>query len=306
MWPKFRGLLFYAVSSVYLAVACTVLLILLKQVWHPQLFRFLNRTWLLFVAQDVGSTGRGFFNSTTVSILGILIVVAIIWYVQGRQAMRQHVEESAAMAAVGSITVLLVVYGTQFLWKVAHAAYGDHQSFVQANENLKAENRVLATDLEARKNGIFTTDPVFVNIIYLLQAFSNFRNGLHGEPCVVRVTAPSESLAFASTIAQFQIATSNCFTFGPDPNVWMNPDLEKEAKDGMVNDAIVFHADRDDKAANELFMRLSNQIRLRRSYEPDPVRSYQLPNGLSNLHTIWLQFGPEAKWSTERNAIGSR
>jgi hypothetical protein len=306
MWLKFRRLLFYLITALYIAMAITGLVILRDSVWREPLSRFLSRTGLVFVAQDVGSTGRGFISSITITILGIVVVVAIVWLLQGRQAMMRNFRESGAVALVSSITVLLIVYGTQFIYRAAHVAYDEHQSLVKANGNLKAENRALATDLETRKHGISTSDPVFANIIYLLQAFSIFRNALHGQPCVVRVTAPSQSLALASTIAQFQIATSNCFTFGPDPNVRMNPDLEKEATEGMVNDAIVFHANRDDTAANELFMRLTNQITLQRSYEPDPLRSYQLPNGLSNVHTIWLQFGPDVKWSSERYPVGKR
>jgi hypothetical protein len=306
MWPKFRRLLFYLISALYIAVAITGLLIWRDSVWREPLSRFLGRTWLVFVAQDVGSTGRGFINATAVTVLCILAAIVSTAFVHGLEAMWKHIAESAAIALVSLPVAILLVYGTQFIYRAAHVGYENHQSLAQANGNLKAENRALATDLEARKHGISTSDPVFGNIIYLLQAFSVFRNALHGQPCVVRVTAPPQSLALASTIAQFQIATSNCFTFGPDPNIRMNPDLDKEATEGMVNDAIVFHADRDDTAANELFMRLSNQITLQRSYEPDPLHSYQLPNGLSDVHTVWLQFGPDVKWNSERYPVGRR
>ena len=77
----------------------------------------------------------------------------------------------------------------------------------------------------------------------------------------------------------------------------MDPDETAATMRGMIPDAIVFHAARDDKAANELFMRLSNQIKLVRSYELPSV-NYQTPAG-GYVHTVWLQFGSKVKWNSE-------
>lgn len=65
---------------------------------------------------------------------------------------------------------------------------------------------------------------------------------------------------------------------------------------------IVFHAARDDKAADQLFTHLSNLIQLKRSYDlPSPVERthiYSILNpGQEDL--IWLQFGTDVKWNEQ-------
>ena len=58
----------------------------------------------------------------------------------------------------------------------------------------------------------------------------------------------------------------------------------------MVPDLIVFHAARDDRAAEQLFIGLGNQIQLKRSYE--------IPAGKAK-NFVWLQFGTKTKWNSE-------
>jgi hypothetical protein len=102
-------------------------------------------------------------------------------------------------------------------------------------------------------------------------------------------------------VAQFSNSISGCFTFGPDENLSLNPDLEKRAMNGMVPGTIVFHAAREDRAANELFMRLGNLLPLKRSFEvPSPserARIYSIPNP-GREDVIWLQFGTNVQWNS--------
>ena len=116
--------------------------------------------------------------------------------------------------------------------------------------------------------------------------------------CVIKVTAPRETAALASVFAQLSNVTSNCAVFGHMTySVSINPDIMSDATNGMVPDAIVFRAAKDDAAANELFGRLSNQIKLVRSYEPPRVDYLALSGGYG--HTLWLQFGTNVKWNSE-------
>jgi hypothetical protein len=162
---------------------------------------------------------------------------------------------------------------------------------VQRNGDIKSE-------LDHRKNEMETSDPVFGNIIALLGAFSSFRTYLQGESCVIVVTAPQDSASVATAVAQLQIATSNCRTLGPDELFDRNPDLYAKTTNGMVPGAIVFHAAKDDVAANQLFSRLSNQLKLVRSYSPQSSTDYLSPAG-GYKHTVWLQFGTNVKWIGE-------
>jgi hypothetical protein len=67
----------------------------------------------------------------------------------------------------------------------------------------------------------------------------------------------------------------------------------------MVPDVIVFHAAREDKAAEQLFIHLGNYIPLQRSKLPKK-KYYQLPVGVEHPHVVWLQFGTNVKWNSQR------
>jgi len=171
--------------------------------------------------------------------------------------------------------------------------YDLHQTLADANERLIASNTKLSAELEIRRHSISTTDPVFPNTIYMLQAFNIYRHVVAGAPCEIKVTAPPESTAMASMIAQFSNSVSGCNTFGPMDSR-MNPEVAKETREGMDGDLLIFHAVRGDKAADQLFINLGNQIQMKRSYE--------VPSG-SSRHFVWLQFGTNTKWNSERNMI---
>jgi hypothetical protein len=203
----------------------------------------------------------------------------------------------AASLKTGGKPWFILVYSLIFAWAAISEAWSDHYSRV----TLQAQYNQLADQLKHKRQMLDTNDPAFGNIIYLLQAFDIYRHARQGVPCFIRVTAPvprSDSAGLASAFAQFSNSVSDCSTSGPDMLFELNPDLEKEAKGGMVADAIVFHAAKDDKAADQIFTALGNQIRLVRSYELPAkpvmkVRNQDLPI------TIWLQFGTDVRWNSE-------
>jgi hypothetical protein len=208
------------------------------------------------------------------------------------------------LAEFVGVSVFLLVCWTSF---VIRTIYFDHTGLQYANSvqmtnsgqsSAAAAQEIarLRAQVEFQQNNITTQEPVFINIRDLLQAFAVFRNDLNKESCVVKITAPPQTEPLASVVGNFSIATSNCPTFGPMLGD-MDPDETAATMRGMIPDAIVFHAARDDKAANELFMRLSNQIKLVRSYELPSV-NYQTPAG-GYVHTVWLQFGSKVKWNSE-------
>ena len=210
-----------------------------------------------------------------------------------RKAILSSIWPGGAFLAAGVFGLVLLA----FVVFAGVTIYADHQSLVSQNVELRRRKTDLESTLHKKTHSLDTTDPVFPNIIYLLEAFNVFRHANKGVPCVVRLTAPPDSLPMASMVAQFSNSVSGCYTFGPEgPG---NPDLDKIAIEGMIPDAIVFHAARDDKAADELFNRLSNQIQLRRSYEiPNEIRNYRIPEQ-GQEHIIWLQFGTRVKWNSE-------
>jgi hypothetical protein len=178
---------------------------------------------------------------------------------------------------------------------VIRTVYFDHSGLVYANSQQKAKANESRAQVLFLQNNITTTSNVFINIRDLLTAFAVFRQERNNEPCLIEFTAPKETEQLADVFANYSNATSNCQGYGPAIGS-TDPDEIAEATLGMIPDAIVFHAARDDKAANVLFDNLSNRIKL--------VRRYDLPKVNQSLrkprqHTIWLQFGSAVKWNSE-------
>ena len=256
----------------------------------------LGHSWDAMV-RETGTTTLGFLVWTlAVTLFGWLANLAWKWVQLNRQKsdrpFRTALSDSiwpGVLTAIGLGTLILLTFEGFFVRTV----YDIHQSLAETNRQLVASNSSLTAELEIRKHSISTSDPVFPNTIYMLQAFNIYRHALGGAHCQIKVTAPPESGALASMIAQFSNSVSGCNTFGP-METRTNPDVEKETRDGMDPDLLILHADRGDKAADQLFMNLGNQIQMKRSYD--------LPPG-SLKGFIWLQFGPNTKWNSDRYVV---
>jgi hypothetical protein len=253
-------------------------------------------------------------SATSTNTLGFLVwsllVVVLGWFITALSAWSNLRKQEGGWGAIapalrtslkgGGVGVSIIVALAVVMWAIflVRTVYDDHMQLIAQRASDLRRTTQLERDLQVHRHSVSTSDPVFPNLIYMLQAFAVFRGEVHGESCVVRITAPAMSQPLASLFAQFSVSTSNCATFGPDAPLNTNPDLESEALDGMVPDAIVFHAQREDKAANELFMRLYNQIKLVRSYKMPNAADYQGPAG-GYVHTVWLQFGSQVNWNSE-------
>lgn len=258
------------------------------------------RAWTAAVTA-VGTTTLGLvLLSVTLSLLIWVFGALYARFTQrgsggARKTFGQLLASSASNAFITLVALGSVVLVTWCVF-VVQTIYLDHMNLARVHAaDLKLRDE-LERDLEFHRHNVSTTDPVFPNLIYMLQAFRGFRNVIGKESCVVSVTALAESVPMASTIAQLSIQASNCATFGPFPSD-LDPDQKTLASSGMVPDAIVFHAARDDRPAMRLFDELGNQIRLVRSYDLPANPKYQVPPG-GYAHTIWLQFGSNVKWNS--------
>jgi hypothetical protein len=263
----------------------------------------LGHSWGAMVTAT-GTTTLGFIVWTlALTAVGWASTVAARWI----ELKREQTDSPFERAFLGSrlpglflgAGVVGLVFVAFFVFLV-RTVYFDHQSLVLANTKCLSQNAKLSADLEWRKNNLATGDPVFVNIIYLLQDFQIYRAARHGEPCVIYITATPDTLALASAVAQFSNSVSECSTFGPMPVG--NPDTDEMATDGMVPGVIVVHTQRDDRAALELQERLGNQIQTRISYKSPKIPKDHLYAGSRHNYTerfVWLQFGTGAKWNSE-------
>jgi hypothetical protein len=263
--------------------------------WH-HFVNLLGHSWDNMM-RATGTTTLGFWVWTfAATLFGWLAAVAYKWFELRRgktsQAFWSALVDSA-WAGIFTTTFFILLVAISFGAFLIRTVYGLHQALAASNQRLIVSNANLSTELETRKHSISTTDPVFPNIIYMLQAFNIYRHVLVGAACRIKVTAPPTSAEMASMIAQFSNSVSGCNTFGP-LDFRMNPDVEMETVKGMDRDLLVFHAARGDKAADQLFLALGNQIQMRRSYE--------IPRG-SPKHFVWLQFGTNTKWNSEMNLV---
>jgi hypothetical protein len=253
--------------------------------------------------QATGTTTLGFIVWTVASTAVAWTAGVLAKWIELKRARTSFAFREAVSAsfwpqgvflAAGIVALLVVAYSAF----VVRTTYKDHELLAKRNHELTASNLELQQKLEWRLHNVSTIDPVFPNIIYLLEAFHTYRVYAKGEPCVLRVTAPPDSMPLASAVAQFSNSVSGCFTFGPD--ALGNPDVEEVAMKDMVTGKIVFHMERDDKAADQLFNRLGNQIQLQSSYKPIPeaIRNFSVPV-TGKVRVIWLQFGSGVKWNSE-------
>jgi hypothetical protein len=136
----------------------TVAAILHNPEWHAHLLRLFGRSWNTFVAQDVGSTNRGFLNGSLEAIFSILTVAVMIGYLHGFKEFRKHKAETAIIALLAIPTVTALVYGTQFAWEVANTAYNDHASLALRNKDLKQDRD--SWEAKATNNALIVCTPV--------------------------------------------------------------------------------------------------------------------------------------------------
>jgi hypothetical protein len=268
----------------------------------PHLLNLLGRSWH-FMIGATGTTTLGFFVWVVAfAMLSWAASVAAKW-VELRRDGAADVFRNALRASklpnvflFGFIFVMLLCLYEGF---VGRTIYDDHEDLTAAVQALHSKNSGLTAELEKRKHDIVTTDPVFSNINSLLLAFDIYRHAIKGEPCVVMLTAPPDSGPLVGEVSQFSNSVSDCFTFGPMPSGY-DPEAEKQTTEGMQKGILIFHAAKDDKAALTLFDNLASLIPMQRSYELPRYRNYRLPPNTGSPHLIWLQFGPDTKWSSNR------
>ena len=182
---------------------------------------------------------------------------------------------------------------------VVRTIYDDHEDLIAAVQALRRNNSGLIAEVEKRRNDIVRTDPVSSNINALLRAFDIYRHAIKGEPCVVMLTATPDSGPLVGEVSQFSNSVSDCFTVGPMSSGY-DPEAGEQTTEGMQKGILIFHAAKDDKAALTLFDNLDSLIPMQRSYELPRYKNYQLPPNTGSPHLIWLQFGPNTKWSDRR------
>src|SRR5260370_3169018 len=143
------------------------------------LVRVLSKSGDSFVGW-IGTTGLGWWlQAFILFIVTEIATYLVLWHLRGKDAMKARARENLKIGCYVWLIVLLVVYSPIFAYAVAHTLYADHEALVSENGKLATRNAAIRAELDARKQHLSTTDPVFGNINSLLMAFDMYRHARH-------------------------------------------------------------------------------------------------------------------------------
>jgi hypothetical protein len=134
---KYWRLFELGLAAIYAFAVASAIAIVHNPEWHPHLLRLFGRTWDAFVAQDVGSTARGFLSATLEAVLSVFAVAFMAGYLHGFNGFRKHVAETAIITLFAIPTMAALVYGTQFAYELARMTYADHRMLGDRLEHLQ-------------------------------------------------------------------------------------------------------------------------------------------------------------------------
>jgi hypothetical protein len=298
--PTFKKCIFVAAAVITVTFLCIVVSVMTVREWRTAAAHFIHRTWTAEIEENSTSNVGLFLGSIAVPIAAALLGVANFHW-RKKQSWKDTFQNSVEPTVLLLIAVIFVYFGA-FQYLLVRGVYNEHKVLVNGSVDLTMQLDKANKEIEDRKRHIYFLDPAMGNLRSLLMDFDMYRHAQKGRPCVMWFTEPRKSHTHLSgEVIQFSHVVSDCFSFGAPA---INPDDEKDALDGMVPDAVVFHMDRNDKAARTLADNLGSLLPIQVSYEPLPKRTeprYSLgPNAKGDETVVWLQFGTDVKWNSER------
>jgi hypothetical protein len=291
--------------------------------WH-HFVNLMGHSWDSFL-RAMGTTGLGFITPVLVFALTIIVTLFVIYFREGRDAMRQHWKETAAITATVTLGVMLLVYGPILFWNVVKTTYDDHESLVEKNKELLDKNKELAAKNKALEpehttapprgakhqlggqqpnSGAqppqypssapmpaITGEPSEAAEDFITKSFSEFNAAIdQGKPCLIKITAPEDSLRGAQKVARLAREVlrnvSKCAVTGPS-RYDSNPDIEKQDLTGTIPGKVLVRAAKDQKGMDKFFEQFNFYV--------DSKRSYDIPEGTKGNY-LWLQFGGGIRW----------
>lgn len=156
MRTRFIRLLKHVFVALVATVLVTVAAVYFAPAWHSGLIHLLARSWVNFMQGNSTNT-RGFFNPILVSLSSVVLTLFCIGSIFGREAMLKHWWENTGITALVTVTVLLVIYGPQFVWSVAGTVFREHGTDTTQIVKLRADN-LQVEQLRSERDALKTTN----------------------------------------------------------------------------------------------------------------------------------------------------
>ena len=148
----------------------------------------------------------------------------------------------------------------------------------------------LTVELNDRTHNIHAEDPAYWNLAKTIKAFSILRRSNPNDKCEVKMTMPRGQRHSVADIVFFGADLAGCPPEAAgDSNA--DPEYERKAMENAVANAVVIHMAKDFKGGLAFYDAMSELFDVRRSYEPF---SGSAPN------VIWIQFGSDVQWNSQR------
>jgi hypothetical protein len=199
MFNRFQRLLHHCVVVMGIVVVATGVAIIVTGKWQPHASHLFLRSWSNFLTH-VGTTEAGFLSPIIVSILSVIGTLVCIRFLQGKEAMLKHWWENAAITALITLVVLLVVYGPQLGWQFAQTIYEDHQSLVERNRELLGQGQGNPYAIPLNNQ--------YAATINTLSAFKSLTG--NGHKCIIRISYPDKSSQQSATVLRSLASVVDC------------------------------------------------------------------------------------------------
>ncbi|SPE24854.1 hypothetical protein SBA2_230004 [Acidobacteriia bacterium SbA2] len=263
----------------------------------PHLSNLLGASWRNLV-RATGTTTLGFFVWTLcVTVVVWMAGIAANWFRCRHYTQKKHFREyrnEALLTGLLSVIFVGVLVFIVYCIFTGSTIYDDHMSMADQLRKLEADNNKLSSELARRKEFILADDPAWGAMKHIAHEFGvyGFEVGAkkQGKPCTILITAPPDSASIASALHSLAGAVSGCRDFGH----WEegNPDIDEVITKGAISGVVILHADRENRAANNLAINLQGEFIFKRSYKPMDTKVPLYPGqGDPNDTVIWLQFG---------------
>jgi hypothetical protein len=216
------------------------------------------------------------------TILSFVLSMLVLRVREGHDAAKKKLRKAGI-----SLTITAIAW---FLIFVAHYLYFSPKHLYAEQKKIADRVPTLAAALDDRTHNIHPEDPAYWNLAKTIKGFTILRRSDPNGKCEVKMTIPRGQHQSVFGIVFFAADLAGC---PPEAAGDLNgdPEYERKAMEDAVANAVVIHVPKDAKGGLAFYDAMSGLLDVRRSYEPFPGSA---PN------VVWIQFGSDVEWNSQR------